>query len=107
MPPTRIQCSPRSVLEAALLHHHSHDRVLVRPPAFLVHSDDLIDADVADEIARDEDKVGSDDSMRVDVTHGVARRERLFCSNDGYDLYTGAWSRPFGVAEQIMVLETV
>lgn len=57
---------------AALFHHHRHGSVLVRLPALLVNTDDFIDPDVADEIPRDEDKVGRDDPVRVDISHGVA-----------------------------------
>ena len=52
----------------ALLHDHSHDRVLVLLPALLVYTHDLVDLDVTHKVARDEDKVRRDDPVRVDVT---------------------------------------
>ncbi len=69
-----------------LLHHHRHDRILVRLPALLVNADDLVDFDVAHKVSHDENKVGRDDSVGVDVAHRIAWCECLFGGDDGYDL---------------------
>lgn len=47
---------------------------------------DLVDADVAHEVARDEHEVRRDDPVRVDVPHRVARGERLLRGDDRDDL---------------------
>lgn len=71
-----------------LFHDHRHDGVLVRLPALLVNANDLVYPNVADEIARNEDKVGRDDPMRVDVSHGIS----------GDNLQARAGLGPFGLS---------
>lgn len=71
---------------AAFLHHHCHDGVFVCLSALLVYPNDLVYLHVANEIAHNQYKVGSDYAMRVDVAHRVARRERLLRGDDWNDL---------------------
>jgi len=65
--------APRPMPAPTLFHDHRHDRVLVRLPALLMHAYDLVDADVAHQVAHDEHKVRCHQPTRVDVPHGVAR----------------------------------
>lgn len=83
---------------ATLFHDHRHDGVLVRLPALLVNANDLVYPNVADEIARNEDKVGRDDPMRIDVSHGISRRKRLLGSDDRDNLQARAGLGPFGLS---------
>ena len=78
----------RPVHAPARLHDDRHDRVLVVLPALLVQAHDLVDLDVAHEVAGDEDEIGGDDPVRVDVAHSVARSECFFRGDDGHDLDT-------------------
>ena len=57
---------------AALFHDHGHDCVLVRLPPFFVYPDDLVDPDITDQITHDENEVRRDNTMGVDVSHGVS-----------------------------------
>ena len=77
--------APCSVHRTAWFDHHRHDRVFVRPAPFLVYAHNLVNLDIAHEVARDEHEVGGDDAVRVDVAHRVARRERLLRGDDGHD----------------------
>lgn len=86
------------MVRAALFHYHRHDSVLVRLPTLFVNTDDFIDPDVADEIPCDEDKVGSDDPVRVDISHGIARRKCLLSSDDWDNLQASTGLGPFGVS---------
>lgn len=86
------------MVRTALFHHHRHDSVLVRLPTFFMNADDFIDPDVADEIPCDEDKVGSDDSMCVDISHGIAGGKCLFGSDDRDNLQASTGLGPFGVS---------
>ena len=88
--------SPRSVCRAALFHDHGHDRIFVRLASFLVYPDDLVYPHVADEVAHDKHEICLDDSMRVDVAHGVSGREGFFGRDNRDDLYACAGLRPFG-----------
>ena len=86
------------MVRAALFHHHRHDSVLVRLPTFFVDTDNFIDPDIADEIPCDKDKVGSDDPVRVYISHGIARRKCLFGGDDRDNLQTSTGLGPFGVS---------
>lgn len=66
----------------ARFHYHRHDSVLVRLPTLFVNTDDFIDPDVTDEIPCDKDKVGSNDPVRVDISHGIPGRKCSFSSDD-------------------------
>jgi hypothetical protein len=83
---------------AALLDHHGHDSIFIGLSAFLVNTNYLVDPDVANKISCDEHKVGSDDPVCVDVSHGISWRERLFGSHDGYNFQAGTGLGPFGVS---------
>lgn len=88
------------MVRAALFHHHRHDSILVCFPAFFVSANDFIDPDAANEIACDEDKVGSNDPVCVDISHGVAGGKCLFGSNDRDNLQASAGLGPFGLSIQ-------
>lgn len=83
------------MVRAALFHYHRHDSVLVSLPTLFVNTDDFIDPNVADEISCDENKVGSDDPVRVDISHGIARRKCLFGSDDWDNLQASTRLGPF------------
>lgn len=78
--------SPRPMRGPTLFNDHSHDDVLVGLSPLLVRANNLIYADIADQITRDEDKVAGDDPVSVDIAHGISRRERLLGGHDGDDL---------------------
>lgn len=86
------------MVRTALFHYYRHDSVLVRFPPLFVNANDFIDPNVADEIPCDEDKVGSDDPVRVDISHGIARRKGLLGSDDRDNLQASAGLGPFGVS---------
>lgn len=69
---------PCSMGGAALFHDHGHDGVLISLPALLVYTDDLVQPDVTDQIAHDENKIRCDDAVSVDVAHRIAWSEGLF-----------------------------
>ena len=79
----------------ALFHDHRHDRVFIRPPALLMHTYDLVDADIAHQVAHDEHKVRCHQPTRVDVPHSISRRKRLLRRHDGHNFHSRAWFRPF------------
>lgn len=83
--------SPRPVHDPALFDDHSHDGVFVGLSPLLVRADNLVYANVADQIARDKDKVAGDDPVRVDVAQGISRRKRLLSRHDGHDLEASRW----------------
>ena len=83
------------MLAPALFHDHRHDRVLVRPPALLMHTYDFVDADIAHQVAHDENKVRRHQPTRVDVPHSISRRKRLLRRHDGHNFHSRAWFRPF------------
>lgn len=74
------------MFHAAFFYDHRHDCILVGLPALLVRAHDLVYPDVAHEVARDEDEVGGDDPMRVDVAHSIPRGEGLLRRDDGHNL---------------------
>lgn len=60
-----------------------------------MYSYDLINLHVAHQVTHDQNEVRSDDPARVDVAHGISGGERLFGSDDGYDLETVHGFVPF------------
>lgn len=90
--------APGPMVRAALFYYHRHDSVLVRFSTLFVNTNDFIDPDVADEITRDENEVGSDDPVRVDISHGISRRKCLLRSDNGDDLQASTGLGPFGVS---------
>ena len=70
---------------AAGLHHHRHDRVLIRLTTLLVYAYDLVDLDIAHEVTSDEYEVRRDDAVCVDIAHRVAGSEGFFGGDDGAD----------------------
>lgn len=94
----RAADAPRPVHRAALLHDHRHDRVLVRLAALLVYPHDLVYAHVAHEVAHNEHKVCLDDPVRVDVAHGVSRREGFLRGDDRDDFDSRRRLGPLGVS---------
>lgn len=83
--------SPRPVRDPALFDDYGHDGVFVGLSPLLVRADNLVYANVADQIARDKDKVTGDDPVRVDVAQSISRRKRLLRRHDGHDLESSRW----------------
>jgi hypothetical protein len=50
-----------------------------------VCANDLVYANVADQITGDKDKVAGDDPVRVDIAHGISRGKRLLSRHDGHN----------------------
>jgi hypothetical protein len=69
---------------------HSHDRILILLATLLVDRDCLCDFNAAHQVTADEDKVGSDDTMGINVAQRVAWSECLIGCNDGRDFDSGA-----------------
>jgi len=74
------------MLGSAFLHHHGHDCVLVRFPALLVGTDNLVNPNIADEVPHDKNEIGCDQTTSIDIAHRIAGRERFFGCQDGYNL---------------------
>jgi hypothetical protein len=64
-------CSPGPMCGPTLFNDHRHNCIFIDFPSILVCTDDFIDADVANQITRDKDKITGDDPMRVNVTHRI------------------------------------
>ena len=69
-----------------LLHDHCHNGVIVSSSPLLVFADNLIYADVANQVTIDEDEVASNDAVRVYVAHRIPWGKRLLGYQDGHDL---------------------
>ena len=87
------------MFRAALLHHNSHDSVLICLSPLFVGLHNLIDPYVADEVSRNKHEITGDDPMCIYIAHRVPRGERLFGSHDRYNFETGVGLRPFGLPE--------
>ena len=90
--------TPSPMMRTALFHYHRHDSVLVRLPTLFVDTDDFVDADVANEIPCDENKVGCDDPVCVDIPHGITGRKCLLGCDDWDNLQASTGPGPFGVS---------
>ena len=97
--PDTVECvrSPGPMCGSALFNDHRHNCIFIDLPSVLVCANDFIDANVANQITRDKDKITGDDPMRVNVTHRIPRRECFLGRHHGYDFEAARRMRPFGI----------